>query len=290
MTRLLSRSHCRRRLGTIVRATLASLLLLAAFRDARAEDAAARQVLDRVKQLNDTTRDWKDLTRRMQIVVKDPRSPERTRDLVMRTRRGDDREDKTVVVFNGPPAVRGTAFLQFDHRDRDAEQWLYLPELRRVRKITSSSKNDSFMGTDFSYRDLELLTDVVEWTEEEASSRVVGTEKIDGQEVTLIERVPVVKDVGYERIVVAFTKDDVVMRRMEFYGEAEAPMKILDLDRIEVIDQIPTARGLRMRQPAEESETTVDVSEVRYNQDLPDRLFTERALQRGLDDAEGSDE
>ena len=75
--------------------------------------------------------------------------------LVMRTRRGEDREDKTVVVFNGPPAVRGTAFLQFDHRDRDAEQWLYLPELRRVRKITSSSKNDKFMGTDFSYRDLE---------------------------------------------------------------------------------------------------------------------------------------
>jgi hypothetical protein len=271
-----------RRVGRVTTLILAVALATAA--RAQDEAASARQILDRVKQLNDTTRDWDDLTRRMKIVIYDQRGGERNRDLLMRTRRGENREDKTVVVFQDPPTVRGTAFLQFDHRDRDAEQWLYLPELRRVRKITSQSKNESFMGTDFSYRDLELLNDVVEWNEDEARSRLIGTDTIEGKPVSRIERVPVVKDVGYERIVASFTTDDVVLRKMEFYGEGDEPEKVLHLDRIEVVDGIPTARSLRMEQPPEGTRTEVAISEVRYNQELPDRLFTERALQRGLDD------
>jgi hypothetical protein len=250
-----------------------------------AEDPrSARQLLDEVKHLNDTTRAWTDLTRRMKIVIHDRRGGERNRDLVMRTRRGDDGEDKTLVVFQEPAEIRGTALLQFDHQDRDAEQWLYLPELGRVRAISSSSKDESFMGTDFSYRDLELLTDVTEWTEAEARSRLDGAEAVDGVATDVIELVPVAKDVGYSRIVIALAKNDQTIRRMRFYGDGPEPEKVLELGKIEAVDGIPTARSLLMRQPSEGTHTTVDVSDVKYNQKLDDKFFTKRALERGFDE------
>jgi hypothetical protein len=248
------------------------------------ETRSARQILDEVKHLNDTTRAWTDLTRRMHIVIHDRRGGERNRDLLMRTRRGEDGDDKTLVVFEEPPEIRGTSLLQFDHQDRDAEQWLYLPELGRVRTISAQSKDESFMGTDFSYRDLELLTDVTEWTEEEARSALKGGADVDGKAVHLIELVPIAKDVGYSRLVIALAKDDLTLRRMEFYGEDAKPEKVLELGRIETIDAIPTARSLVMRQEGEGTHTVVDVSEVRYNQQLADKLFTKRALERGLDE------
>lgn len=248
------------------------------------ESHTARQLLDEVKQLNDTTRAWSDLTRRMKIVIYDRRGGERNRDLVMRTRRGDDGDDKTLVVFQEPAEIRGTALLQFDHQDRDAEQWLYLPELGRVRAISASSKDESFMGTDFSYRDLELLTDVTEWTEEEARSKLDGAEEIDGVATDVIEIVPVAKDVGYSRIVVALARTDQTIRRMRFYGDGADPEKVLELEKIETIDGIPTARSLVMRQPSEGTHTTVDVSDVKYNQKLDEKYFTKRALERGFDE------
>jgi outer membrane lipoprotein-sorting protein len=245
---------------------------------------SARQLLDEVKHLNDTTRAWKDLTRRMQIVIHDRRGGKRNRDLLMRTRRGKEGEDKTLVVFQEPAEIRGTSLLQFDHQDRDAEQWLYLPELGRVRTISAQSKDESFMGTDFSYRDLELLTDVTEWTEEEARSSLKGVEEVGGTATDVIELVPLAKDVGYSRIVVALAKDDLTLRRMQFYGEGSEPEKVLELGEIQTIDGIPTARSLVMRQPSESTHTVVQVSDVKYNQELDDKLFTKRALERGLDE------
>jgi outer membrane lipoprotein-sorting protein len=266
---------------------LAGLLVLALSSTAVAEEATptGRGLLDRVKQLNDTTRSWVDLTRRMHITIRDRRGGERNRDLLMRTRRGEGGEDKTLIGFESPPEIRGTSLLQFSHRNRDAEQWLFLPELGRVRTISAQSKDESFMGTDFSYRDLELLTDVTEWTEEEARSSLDGSETIEGQDVWLVALEPVVKDVGYERIVLALDKDELVLRRMTLYEEGKGkPVKVLDLNKIETVDGIPTARILLMRQPAEGTQTVVDVSDVRYNQSLPDKLFTQRALERVLEE------
>jgi hypothetical protein len=265
-------------------ALMAMAAPVAAEEPAAKDSRSARQLLDEVKHLNDTTRAWTDLSRRMKIVIHDRRGGERNRLLLMRTRRGDDGDDKTLVVFEEPAEIRGTALLQFDHQDRDAEQWLYLPELARVRAISASSKGESFMGTDFSYRDLELLTDVTEWTEEEARSRLEGAEEVDGVATDVIELVPVKKDVGYSRIVVALAKSDQTIRRMRFYGDGPEPEKILELGKIEAIHGIPTAHSLVMRQPAEGTFTTVDVSDVQYNQKLDDKFFTKRALERGFEE------
>jgi hypothetical protein len=246
----------------------------------------ARRLLDEGRQLDDTTRDWTDRMQRLKLLIVDGRGIERRREMIMRTLKRPGGEDKTSTVFLTPAEVRGTAFLQFAHRDRDAEQWLFLPALGRVRQIAAQSKNESFMGTDFSYRDLELLTDVFEWSEEEAPARMLGTETIDGKEAAIIELTPRKKDVGYQKIRLVMTKPDHVIRRMEFFGSSDTPKKRLRLDDVRMVGAIPTAHKLEMVQTQLNSKTDVDVVDVRYNQNIPDDLFTTRALERGELDAE----
>ncbi len=242
-----------------------------------------RDILDRVQKLDRSERGWRDRTRRMEIVIHDRRGGTRTRDLEMRTLRAASRNEKILAVFETPPEIRGTALLQFQYRDRDADQWLYLPELRRVRKITSSVKDESFMGTDFSFRDMELLTDALEWTATEANARLLGGTEVEGRAAHRIQLTPTQRDIGYERIVVVLTADDLVLRSMEFYGTDPEPLKKLALGRIEPIGAIPTPHEMVMRQPAEGTHTVVEISQVRYDQGLDEDLFTKRSLERGLD-------
>lgn len=246
----------------------------------------ARALLDAVNKLDDTTRNWTDRTQRMKLHIVDGRGIERNRELIMRTLKRPNGEDKTSTVFIVPPEVRGTSFLQFAHKDRDAEQWLFLPALGRIRQISAQSKSESFMGTDFSYRDLELLTDVFEWSDDEATAKLVGNEQIDGRDAALIEVVPKKKDVGYQRIRLLLERNGLILRRMEFYGAGDTPKKRLRLDDVRDVQGIPTAFTLEMVQPPLNSKTDVTVADVKYNQNLPEDLFTTRALERGALDAE----
>jgi Outer membrane lipoprotein-sorting protein len=245
----------------------------------------ARELITEAKRLSDTDRLWTDRTQKLVLEIEDSRGSKRRRELEMKTLRGKDGEDKTLTVFLSPGEVRGTSFLQFSHKDRDAEQWLYLPALGRTRQITSTAKDQSFVGTDFSYRDLELLTDVLEWSEDEARSNLLRSETVDGVDLAVIELVPLHKDVGYKRLVVALSRPDLMIRRMEFYRDDPAPKKILQLGRIEDVGAIPTARRLEMAQPAAGTRTVVDVTDVRYDQGLKANLFTQDSLERAGEEA-----
>lgn len=269
--------------------SLAFVLLLgvaSALAESAPEDPAARAILDRAQKLDDTERAWRDRTRKMRITIHDRRGGQRVRDLSMRTLREEGSEDKILAVFGSPPDIRGTAFLQFQHRDADADQWLYLPALRRVRRITSSVKDESFMGTDFSYRDMELLTDVIEWRASEARATLLP-ERSSGEPPThRISLEPLGRDIGYKRIVITLTSDDLVLRGMDFYrpgDEDGKPSKRLALEAVRSVGRVPTAHRMVMRQTEEDTFTEVEISGVVYDQDLPSDLFTKRSLERGLD-------
>src|SRR5262245_59794618 len=116
---------------------------------ARAAETA-RQILDRRKALDDTTHHWDDRLEAMKLTITDHRGSERVRALELYERKYPGDEQKSIVFFQTPAEVKGTAFLAFTHKGRSADQWLYLPELKRVRQITARSRNESFVGTDLS--------------------------------------------------------------------------------------------------------------------------------------------
>src|SRR5262245_36999228 len=176
-----------------------TLALLVLGGPVRAEETG-RQILDRRKLLDDTTRHWTDRHQRLKMKIVDRRGGERVRDLELYDRRDPGDEQKTILFFLTPPEVKGTAFLAFNHKGRPADQWLYLPELKRVRQITASSRKESFVGTDFSYHDLDLIQEMPSWTEADARSSLHDEETIDGTPTYAIELVPQREDIAYKKV------------------------------------------------------------------------------------------
>jgi outer membrane lipoprotein-sorting protein len=190
-------------------------------------------------------------------------------------------EDKTVTFFLSPAEVKDTAFLQLSHAGRDADQWLYLPELGRTRRITSNLRDQSFMGTDFSYRDLEILGSIQGWTEKEAKATLTGSEEVGGRACHVIELVPQQEGMSYGKIVVWLDKEGLVLRKMQFYDRDGKHVKTLVQSDIRDIGRVPTAHRLEMQNVEKGSRTEVELSEVRYDSQLSDDLFTERQLKKG---------
>src|SRR5947209_16073551 len=102
------------------------VLLIALAGAARAAETA-RQILDRRKALDDTTRHWDDRHQKMKLTIADRRGGERVRELELFDRREPGDEQKTILFFLAPAEVKGTGFLAFTHKGRPADQWLNLP-------------------------------------------------------------------------------------------------------------------------------------------------------------------
>src|SRR6266516_1569151 len=146
-------------------ALLESLWLVAVLPAVGVGAETARQILDRAKQLEDTTRHWDDRHQRMKLTITDRRGAQRVREFELYDRKYPGDEQKSIVFFTGPAEVKGTAFLAFTHRSKPAEQWLYAPQIQRVRPITANIRNESFVGSDLSYHDFDLVTEMPGWKE-----------------------------------------------------------------------------------------------------------------------------
>lgn len=262
------------------RAVVAALLVLAGVPAALAGETA-RQILDRRKALDDTTRKWSDRQERLAMTIRDARGGERQRALRLYERRLPRDERQTIVFFESPAEVKGVGFLANTHKGRAAEQWLYLPELNRVRQITPRSRTESFVGTDLSYQDLDIIQEMSAWSEEDARSSLRGEETVDGVLTHVIELLPQRDDIGYQKIVVWLGRDDLVPRRLEFFGEGSEPVKRIAQRELHDVGAIPVARSVEVETLAKGSKTLIASSDAAFDVGLEDDLFSQRALERG---------
>jgi len=263
------------------RRALLSFCMLFALVGASAGEETARQILDRRKQLEDTTRRWDDRHQKMKLHIFDRRGGERVRDLEFFEKKFPNDEQTALVFFLTPAEVKGTGFLSFNHKGRPADQWLYLPELKRVRQITARSRDESFVGTDLTYRDLDVLSELVSWTEDDAASSLKGEEAIGGVACYRIELVPKREDIGYQRILLWLGKDDLVPRKFEFYREGEQPVRRITQSEVKNVGAFPVAHKQEVESPEQSTRTLVEISDVQFNQGLAEDLFTQRNLERG---------
>ena len=256
---------------------LASLLAVAPVFGAE----TARQILDRREALDKGEQHWNDRQQKLTFKILDRRGGTRTRELELSEKRYPGDERKSIVFFGAPPEVKGTGFLAFTHKGKPADQWLYLPELQRVRQITSNTRNQSFVGTDLTYQDLDILTEMTSWTEADAASSLRGEETVDGVACHVIELATKREDIKYEKIVLWLGKDDLVPRRLEFWGDEPEPVKRITQREIRKVGPIPVAHQTTVETPAAGSATDVTVVETKFNQNLADDAFTQRALEQG---------
>jgi outer membrane lipoprotein-sorting protein len=243
---------------------------------------SAREMLDQAKAVNDA-REPKDTSQRTKMILVDSRGGERIRDLDVYRKSYGGRTRKAITFFLSPPEVKAVGFLSWSHPDRDDDQWLYLPELKRVRQISGATRKQSFQGSDFTYDDLELFDDIRDWTEEDATSKLVREgEVVDGAPCAVIELTPQGKSYEYARLVLWLDREDATFRKVELYDKKDgALLKTLVLSGFETIEKVPTPHRIEMTNVKRGTRTVLEVSDIRYNRGLADEVFTERTLERG---------
>ncbi|MBA53029.1 MAG: outer membrane lipoprotein-sorting protein [Pseudomonadales bacterium] len=129
--------------------------------------------------------------------------------------------DMSLMVFLSPRDQKGTALLTHQHKDRDDDQWLYLPALKRVKKIASSKKSGPFMGSEFSFEDIGGQSI------EDYTYKYLRDENYEGQDCFVVESYPVDKNSGYTRVVSWVDKEHYRTLKAEFYDRKKSHLKTL---------------------------------------------------------------
>ena len=252
--------------------TMLAVALLVAMSAAAEGANEARDILDQRKHLEETTRRWEDLSQKMTLRVVYRAGGTREDQIEVYERRADG-ERKTIAFVVAPPEVKGTGFLAFARAGRAPEQWLYLPDLKRVRQIASTMRNESFVGSDLTYRDMNLLAEMPSWSDADATASLRGEETVDGTASHLIELTPKREDIGYARILLS--------RKLEFYEQQAEPRKRITQHDVRLVGAIPVAYRTDVETPQTGSHTAVEITDLKFNQGLKDDLFTQRQLERG---------
>jgi hypothetical protein len=241
---------------------------------------SAREIMQAVDDRDDGDNRVSD----MKMVLIDKNGDTRVR--TIRSFEKDKGEDKQRIMFFLSPAdVKDTAFLTYDYDayEQDDDQWLFLPALRKTKRIASSDKSGSFMGSDFNYSDMTRKNlDAYDF-------KILKEDEVRGARVWLIEALPKsreeIEESGYTKSI-AFVRQDnfVVVRAVHWVNEGNK-LKYLDVGRLEQIDGVWTV--LEMSMTTKKGNTTLHKTElsfdnVQYNQELSEQMFTIRRLEKGL--------
>lgn len=132
--------------------------------------------------------------------------------------------DKLLVVFDTPKNIRGTALLSYSHKFAPDDQWLYLPAMKRVKRITSHNRSGPFLSSEFAYEDLALQE------VEKFRYRLIDTQQLDGQVYFIVERSPVDEYFGYLRQLVKLDASELRIHNIAYYDRRDKLLKTLELD------------------------------------------------------------
>jgi len=170
----------------------------------------------------DRDRGWQDAQVDLAMLLKNKQGASSKRDLRIRGLEVPDDGAKSLVIFDSPRDVAGTALLTFSHKVESDDQWLYLPALKRVKLIASDNKSGPFVGSEFSYEDM------IPQEVEKFSYKYVGEQACaDGLQCFVVERYPVDKNSGYKRQVVLLDTTHYRVMQIDFYDRKDDHLKTL---------------------------------------------------------------
>jgi len=162
-----------------------------------------------------------DFTANMVMELRNKQGDISTRTIRLKTLEVTGDGDKSMSIFDEPADVKGTAFLTYSHALTPDEQWLYLPALKRVKRINSKNKSGPFMGSEFAYEDL-ASQEVAKYT-----YKYIRDEKLNDTDCFVVERYPVYEHSGYTRQLAWVNKDRYVAEKIEFYDRKNDLLKTL---------------------------------------------------------------
>ncbi|HFS85125.1 MAG TPA: outer membrane lipoprotein-sorting protein [Epsilonproteobacteria bacterium] len=243
------------------------------------DDPKARAIMEKV----DARDDGQTLEQDMLMVLIDKDGGKRTRDLKSYTK-DFGKDEHRIMFFKSPLDVKNTSFLTYDYdkASKDDDQWLYLPALKKVKRIPSADKSGSFMGSDFSYFDM------TDRNLEEYDFKLLKETSVRGNDAWMIQSTPrtkkVIKESGYTKTIAIIRKDnDMVVRAISYLENGKK--KYLDLTKIHKQDGIWVVDEMTMTTKKGKyttHKTLLKFNNIKVNKPLSDDLFTTRRLSKGL--------
>ena len=153
---------------------------------------------------------WEDSVSTVTMTLRNAQGEESLREMRMKSLEIADDGDKGLTIFDTPKDVKGTAFLNFSHIEKADDQWLYLPALKRVKRISSRNKSGPFMGSEFAYEDLSSFEI------EKYSFKFLAEEQVDGIDCYKVEQIPTDKNSGYTSQIAWLDKEHFRGQKVEF--------------------------------------------------------------------------
>ena len=248
-----------------------------------ADDPEARAIMEKVDARDDGDNQVSD----MEMILIDKKGKDRIRKIHAFSK--DKGEDILKLMFFQHPAdVKDTAFLTFDYDDpdKDDDQWLYLPALKKTKRIASTDKSGSFMGSDLTYSDMTSrnLEDYDYTFYEKAKEK-----EVKGAKTWVIWSIPrskdIIKETGYEKSLIFVRQDNFFVIRALHWVRDGGYKKYMDIKKLDLIDGIWVATEMHVTKKKGKNtvhKTILSFRNVKFNQGLDFDMFTIRRMEKGL--------
>ncbi len=242
---------------------------------ASAEEDPAARGLAIAEAARDRDEGFGNLTATTTMVLRNKQGQESRRELRLKVLELIEDGDKSLFVFDKPRDVQGTALLVHAHRTGPDDQWLYLPALKRVKRISSANRSGSFMGSEFAYEDM-TAQEVEKYT-----YLFLREEPCGVLTCSVVERYPVDKDSGYRRQIFWLDTEHLRIWKIEYYDRKDTHMKTLvNEDYQEYLGRFWRAQRVTMTNHVNGKSTLMDWKNYQFQTDLDERDFTKTGLRR----------
>jgi len=218
---------------------------------------------------------WKDQTADLTMILRNRAGSESVREIRTKTLEVQGDGDKSLSLFDEPADIKGTAMLTFSHSLKPDDQWLYLPALKRVKRIASRNKSGPFMGSEFAFEDLSSQ-EVEKYRYRYLREETCGK----GWQCHVMERIPAYKYSGYSRQIVWLDTREYRPVKLEFYDRKGAHLKTLEWTGYKPYGNYWRADGMFMKNHLTGKATTLKWSNYRFGTGLDSGDFSRNALAR----------
>ena len=253
-----------------VRILLATIIIFALKPAAIAGAISGREVFEKLHEIRARSLDHKI---EGTMVLFDKGGGKRTRTLIQYGKKADPEAYKSLVVFTSPPDLKNVGFLIHAHTFSDRDLWAYFPEYKRVRRIATSSQDDSFFGSDLSYDDFGGPPNLDDY-----KFRILKEEDVDGKPCYVVEVTPKIRR-KYSKYIAWVAKDLWIQLKVDYYQDNDIYRSGIFRD-IRIIDGIPTPYKTEMENRKTNHRTELTLEHVQFHTKFTDDLFTQRSLER----------
>ena len=253
-----------------------ALVSLIATNSVRAQETLSesqQKGLEIAKQIKARNTGWVSSSSNMVMVLRNKKGRELERLMSNKSLEVEGDGDKALTVFNTPADVRGTAFLSFSHIEGADDQWIYLPALKRVKRIASRNKSGPFLGSEFAFEDLSSFE------VEKNTYDYLGDEMINDLQAYKVEMRPLDKYSGYTRSIAWVDKEHYRIHKIDFYDRRNTLLKTLTLDEYNLhLDKFWRADKQYMVNHKTGKSTDIHINDLSFGVDIDESSFNENRL------------